>query len=274
MPSTARCCAARAPRSSRRSRVAPAPGRGARRPPATRCPIPYVPIPPTPVSGGATVGRIDPEFSFTSSDPDIGDFVAVDPTSGNPRDVLLGADDKPVSDARSGLFCAFNAGTTTITVRTGGLAYSQKVTIQAGSVDRPCGTVPLSAARFTAPAAAAGIAAAGARSGAGGRLVATAARAAPAGGRRAAGEVARGEDARRPRRRSSAGCSRPRRATSPRPPCSRPCRLRGSSRTRSRPAAPPCACRRRSARRRSHPSRPPPPCATSRTRRTSCATGP
>ncbi len=133
------------------------PRAGTRRPqsPGDPLPDPYVPIPPAPVAGSALVGRIEPEFSFTSSDPDIGNFVAVDPTSSNPRDVLLGADDKPVADSRSGLFCAFNAGTTTITVRTGGLAYSQKVSIQAGSVDRPCGTVPLSAARFTAGAAAA-----------------------------------------------------------------------------------------------------------------------
>jgi hypothetical protein len=86
---------------------------------------------------------IPTDYTFASSNPDIGDFVAHDPTSANPREVLLGANQLPVPDPRSGLFCAFNAGTTTVTITTGGLSYSEPVTVQAGSVEYPCGTVPL-----------------------------------------------------------------------------------------------------------------------------------
>ncbi len=71
-----------------------------------------------------------------------------DPNSTNLRKPFLGADDKPVSDSRSGLFCAFNAGTTTVTVRAGGLSFAQQVRILPGSVQRPCGTRPLRPDRF------------------------------------------------------------------------------------------------------------------------------
>ena len=47
------------------------------------------------------------------------------------------------SAAQSGLFCAFNPGTTTVTIRAGGLSASLPVTVEAGSVREPCGTVPL-----------------------------------------------------------------------------------------------------------------------------------
>ncbi|HVY77502.1 MAG TPA: hypothetical protein VG898_03250, partial [Solirubrobacterales bacterium] len=103
---------------------------------------PYLPI-PSKCQGARCATALFPEYSFTSSDPDIADFVKVDPASLNPRSVLLGKNDKPISDPHSGLLCAFNAGTATVTVKAGGLAYSQKVTVQAGSVQRPCGTVPL-----------------------------------------------------------------------------------------------------------------------------------
>ena len=43
----------------------------------------------------------------------------------------------------SGLFCAYNAGTTVVTISAGGLSASLPVTVQAGSVRRPCGTQPL-----------------------------------------------------------------------------------------------------------------------------------
>jgi hypothetical protein len=83
------------------------------------------------------------EYRFTSSRPDVADFVEVSPTSSNPRAVFLDSEGKPVPDPHSGLLCAFNAGTTTVTIEAGGLAYSIPVTVQKGSVQRPCGTVPL-----------------------------------------------------------------------------------------------------------------------------------
>ncbi|HVW48473.1 MAG TPA: hypothetical protein VHA76_15560 [Solirubrobacterales bacterium] len=104
-------------------------------------PDPYVPI-PTVCQGARCSTGIFPEYTFTSSNPDIADFVAPDPASTNPRNVLL-VENKPVLDPQSGLLCAFNAGTTTVTVSAGGYSYSQKVTVLAGTVQQPCGTVPL-----------------------------------------------------------------------------------------------------------------------------------
>lgn len=116
-------------------------------------PDPYVPI-PAECHGSRCSTAILPEYSFESSKPEIADFVASDPASFNPRSVLL-IHDKPVADSSSGLLCAFNAGTTTVTVSTGGLAYSQKVTVLAGTPQRPCGTTPLHNAAAGQPALAA-----------------------------------------------------------------------------------------------------------------------
>ena len=109
---------------------------------------PYVSFPPDPclVAGCAT--RIDPEYSFVSSDPDIADFVKQDPASANLRKPFLDANDKVVTDNRSGLLCPFNAGTTTVTVSAGGFSYSEELTVLGGSVQRPCGTRPLRPDRF------------------------------------------------------------------------------------------------------------------------------
>ena len=151
-------CGARARRCSRASAGAPraATAGGRRSAAATRSRRARTPTPrspPQPCAGPACSTRITPEYEFSSSAPDIGDFVAQDPASTNLRKPLIGADDKVVTDGRSGLFCPFNAGKTTITVKAGGLAYSTEVTVQAGSVQRPCGTRPLNPDRFTrAPA--------------------------------------------------------------------------------------------------------------------------
>jgi hypothetical protein len=112
----------------------------------------YVPFPraqPCPGSTGCPTS-IAPEARFASSDPDIGTFVAADPNAHNPRTPLLGSDGKPVPSDTSGLFCAYNAGTTTVSIRAGGLSYSTKVTVTGGAPRRPCGTVPLNPSRFPA----------------------------------------------------------------------------------------------------------------------------
>jgi len=93
--------------------------------------------------GVACANGIFPEYSFSSSRPDIGDFVAPNLASANPLAVLLNAQEEPVHDSSSGLFCAFNAGTTVVTISAGGLSASLPVTVQPGSVRRPCGTKPL-----------------------------------------------------------------------------------------------------------------------------------
>ncbi len=104
------------------------------------------------VAGCST--RLNPEYRFTSSDPDIGDFVLQDPNSTQSAQAAAGRDDKPSWTPARACFCAFNAGTTTVTVAAGGLTYAQRVRVLGGSVQRPCGTVPLRPDRFRrAPAA-------------------------------------------------------------------------------------------------------------------------
>jgi hypothetical protein len=107
-----------------------------------RGPKPYEPI-PFDCEGPNCADAIATDYTFTSSNPDIGDFVAHDPTSTNPRQVELGPNKLPVPDPSSGIFCAFNAGTTTVSITAGGLTYSEPVTVLGGSVLYPCGTVPL-----------------------------------------------------------------------------------------------------------------------------------
>jgi len=104
---------------------------------------PYIPIPSNCVGTGCAVGLF-PEYSFSSSRQDIGDFVQPNLATPDPHAVLLGANGKPIKDPLSGLFCAYNAGTTIVTISSGGLSFSLPVTVQAGSVRQPCGTVPLS----------------------------------------------------------------------------------------------------------------------------------
>ncbi len=103
---------------------------------------PYIPIPANCV-GSRCANGIFPSYSFSSSRPSIGDFVAPNLATGEPRAVLLGSNEKPIHDSSSGLFCAYNAGTTVVTISAGGLSASLTVTVQAGSVRRPCGTQPL-----------------------------------------------------------------------------------------------------------------------------------
>lgn len=105
----------------------------------------YIPIPSTCV-GTICANGLFPEYRFTSSNPQIGTFVKQNLASGNTGLVpeLAGANEEPIPDEQSGLFCAFNPGTTIVTVSAGGLSASLPVTVEAGSVRRPCGTTPLS----------------------------------------------------------------------------------------------------------------------------------
>jgi len=103
---------------------------------------PYIPIPSNCV--GTACGRgLFPEYTFSSSRPDIGDFVEQNLASPVQPSVLLDSHEETIHDSSSGLFCAYNAGTTIVTISAGGLSSSLPVTIQPGSVRRPCGTVRL-----------------------------------------------------------------------------------------------------------------------------------
>jgi hypothetical protein len=114
---------------------------------------PYTLFPPEQCLVAGCAARLDPEYSFVSSDPDIADFVRQDPASTNLRKPFLDETDRVVTDNSSGLLCPFNAGTTTVTVSAGGFSYSEPVTVQGGSVQRPCGTRPLRPDRFKRAAA-------------------------------------------------------------------------------------------------------------------------
>jgi hypothetical protein len=104
---------------------------------------PYIPIPANCV-GTACAEALLPEYTFSSSRTDIGDFVQPNLASAEgSHAVLQGPDGKPIHDEQSGLFCAYNPGTTIVTISTGGLSASLPVTVQPGSVRQPCGTTPL-----------------------------------------------------------------------------------------------------------------------------------
>jgi hypothetical protein len=94
----------------------------------------YVSIPAASCSGCVT-----PSYAFTSSIPGIGDFVA--PTAPGSLFPLLGATGKPKQSSTSGLYCAYNPGTDTVSVTSGLLTASQTVTVLPGEVGQPCGTV-------------------------------------------------------------------------------------------------------------------------------------
>jgi hypothetical protein len=95
----------------------------------------YVTIPST----SKCPGCLTPSYTFASSDPTIGDFVA--PSAPGSLIPALDASGNPIPSATSGLFCAYNAGTTTVSVTSGQLTASQKVTVNGGGIGRPCGTV-------------------------------------------------------------------------------------------------------------------------------------
>jgi hypothetical protein len=113
---------------------------------------PYIPIPSNCVGADCTE-QIQPNYVFSSSRPDLGGFVKPNLASPDRHAVLLDSHGEPLrepinpatgkEEATSGLFCAYNAGTTIVTITAGGLSASLPVTIRAGSVRRPCGTQPL-----------------------------------------------------------------------------------------------------------------------------------
>jgi hypothetical protein len=82
----------------------------------------YVAIPS---AGCGSRPCVQPTYTFRSSDPTIGDFVT--PSGPGSRFPQLDASGKPIPSATSGLFCAYNTGTTTISVTTGLLSYSVPV---------------------------------------------------------------------------------------------------------------------------------------------------
>lgn len=95
----------------------------------------YVGIPASTCSG-----CIAPTYTFKSSNPVVGNFVA--PTASGSSYPKLTPEGKTTPSSQSGLFCAFNSGTTTVTVTAGLMSASLPVTVKAGAFGPPCGTVP------------------------------------------------------------------------------------------------------------------------------------
>jgi len=84
-------------------------------------------------------GCVPPSYTFTSSNPAIGDFVV--PSGPGSQFPALNASGHPIHSSTSGLFCGYNAGTTIVSVTSGLLTSSQRVTVQPGPIGQPCGTV-------------------------------------------------------------------------------------------------------------------------------------
>jgi hypothetical protein len=87
---------------------------------------------------------VEPSYEFTSSNPAVGDFVV--PSGPGSQYPKLTATGKTIASATSGLFCAYNAGTTTVSVSSGLLTSSATVTVEPGAIGQPCGTVAYSQA--------------------------------------------------------------------------------------------------------------------------------
>jgi hypothetical protein len=97
----------------------------------------YVEIPAPACSHGLPC--VQPSYAFTSSEPLVGNFVVPSgPGSPFPK---LSASGHPIASSTSGLFCAYNSGTTTVTITAGLFSSSQTVTVAAGGFGEPCGTV-------------------------------------------------------------------------------------------------------------------------------------
>jgi hypothetical protein len=82
---------------------------------------------------------IQPSFRFSSSDPTIGDFVV--PSGAGSRFPQVDSSGHTTPSTTSGLFCAYNTGTTTVSITTGLSTYSLPVTVESGGFGPPCGTV-------------------------------------------------------------------------------------------------------------------------------------
>jgi hypothetical protein len=95
----------------------------------------YAEIPPPRCEGSC----VAPSYAFTSSEPAVGQFV--EPSQPGSHFPKLNSSGHPIPSASSGLFCAYNAGTTTVSITAGLLTYSLPVTVEEGGFGPPCGTV-------------------------------------------------------------------------------------------------------------------------------------
>jgi hypothetical protein len=108
-------------------------------------------------------GKPIPDEPRYASGPHKGELTPNREFEKNPKGEPINERGEVVEPEESGTFCAYNPTPKdkpmTVTVEAGGLSYTEEVTIQGGSVEQPCGTVPLAhppaaEARASAPVAA------------------------------------------------------------------------------------------------------------------------
>ncbi len=95
----------------------------------TECAIETVPG-TTPATVEAT--GIPPLYTFSSSNPEVAQFVATQPGSEDQHAVLLDENGVAVASQESGLLCPLSPGTTTVTVSVGGISQSMPISVAAG----------------------------------------------------------------------------------------------------------------------------------------------
>ncbi len=112
----------------------------------------FTPIPANCVGTICEEG-ITPAYSFTSSNEEVARFVEPELSSAEPNAIKFNSKEEPIFEEKnksakglwessSGLLCALNPGKTNVTINAGGFSATLPVTVEAGSVRRPCGTVP------------------------------------------------------------------------------------------------------------------------------------
>ncbi len=110
--------------------------------PTRRARAPYSEFPQPLCLQSDCSSAIQPEYTFTSSEPEIANFVEQDPNSTNLRKPLQDSAGHVIPDPKSGILCAFNAGTTVVTISAGGLSYSVPVTVlgrqRRAALRQPC----------------------------------------------------------------------------------------------------------------------------------------
>ena len=100
----------------------------------------YVDIPAPGCSGGRPC--VHPSYRFSSSSPTVAQFVA-STALGSPFPTIDPTNDRAIASSTSGLLCAYNPGTTVVTITAALLSYSETVTVPPGPVSAECGKEPL-----------------------------------------------------------------------------------------------------------------------------------
>jgi hypothetical protein len=100
---------------------------------------PYIQIPSECTGSGCPPESLRPVYTFSSSNPRVGNFVERNKASAEAKAVEVGPNGAPIeSTGTSGLFCAYEKGETDVTISAGGLSATLVVKVEGGSLRRPC----------------------------------------------------------------------------------------------------------------------------------------